>query len=371
MPKGGGSGGGGGGGRGGGGRSGGSSGGRGSSVGVGRGGSGGTGHSSIGYLTSTQGRRANYFSEGGGKPFILPSSYPFPGRAMGGGTRGAIAGTRTYGSGYTYRSNQGSWYSVARQPFPFGFWPIFWPGHGYSDEYGANATIAAQRPGGDQVIVHLVLDPKKGNYNLSNVNGVNESYWMIGDRDSTDTLLSLLIDAQGTTAYGCGVSSNAIQLFNSTVYLTNSTVPNSTSTTNANSTTSVLFENVIQWYRASSFVLAFTGYNNTFAFPPLNETAGLGWNSSSPLRDAQLYSPWLHCINNTIVAALPILDPKSGLSDGAVAGITIAVIFGTMILSVVAIWMWLVVRQKRWLHKQRTTSTDYHYNMPLLPSGHQ
>ncbi|KAG8851005.1 hypothetical protein FRB91_008569 [Serendipita sp. 411] len=368
TPKGGGSGGGG--GRGGGGRgsSGGSGGAHGSSglsAGAGRGLSGDTGHPSIGYgPTNTQNRAANYFSGGGGEPFILPNSYPFPGRAMGGGTRGAVPGTRTYGSGYTYHSEEGERGGVAGQPFPFGFWPIFWVGRGHSDEYGANAIVASQRPGGKQVIVELTLNSTGGNYNISNLNGVNESYWMIGDEESTRTLLSLLVDpspsSPGGHPYGCSVSNNTVQPFNGAILPTSSTATNSTNSRN----TSVHFENVIQWYRASSFALAFTGYNNTFAFPPLNGTSGTGWNSSSPLPEAQVYSPWLRCINTTITAALPIIDQKkkTHFTSLAISLIIVGAVLVFFILCAAGFYLRRRYYQHRGHHNDGDYPLSYQYN---------
>jgi hypothetical protein len=132
---------------------------------------------------------------------------------------------------------------------------------------------------------------------------------MIGDSQSVTTLLSVLADPQGTYTYGCGVEKLPIDSFNSSGPLS-----------------SVRFENVIQWYRASSFALAYTGYNNTYALPPFNLTAGLGWNDSTPLPAALISSPFLQCINKTVTAALPIIDQadsSSPLQPGAMAGIII------------------------------------------------
>jgi hypothetical protein len=235
---------------------------------------------------------------------------------MGGGTRGEVQGTRAFGSGYPYSVGEVSHTGVAGQPFPFGFWPIYWIGHGHSDEYGANTTVAAQRPGGNQVIVQIAPNVTSSTWNTTLINGVNETYWMIGDDESVVTLLSILVDKNATDLYGCGVQNLTIQPFNSSDPLN-----------------PVRFENVIQWYRASSFALAFTGYNNIYALPPLNETADLGWDDSTPLPDALQYSPFLQCINGTISAALPILDREGpALSKGQIAGIAVGSVFGALFL---------------------------------------
>lgn len=321
SPKGGGGGGGGRGGGGGGGSS-----GRGSSSGgsgAGRGGSGDTGHSAISYGTASTGTRsANYFGGGGGRPMTLSEASAFSGRQMGGGVRSDVPGTRAFGSGYTYYVGDVRRTGVVGQPFPFGFWPIYWAGHGHSDEYGANQTIAAQRPGGEQVLVQLVPNITDSSWNTTIINGINETYWMIGDRESVTTLLSVLVDTNTTDEYGCNVQNLTISSFNSSALLE-----------------PVHFENVIQWYRSSSFALAFQGYNNSYAFPSLNETSSLGWNDSTPLPDPLQYSPFLQCINETITAALPILDgePSSTLSNGQIAGITVGSVLASMLLCCCAI----------------------------------
>jgi hypothetical protein len=130
---------------------------------------------------------------------------------------------------------------------------------------------------------------------------------MIGDLQLVTALLSVLADSQGTYTYGCGVEKLNVDPFNSSSPLT-----------------PVRFENFIEWYRSSSFALAYTGYNNTYALPPLNQTAGLGWHDSTLLPVALISSPFLQCINETIIASLPILDQaNSPLSTGELAGIII------------------------------------------------
>ncbi|KAG8815431.1 hypothetical protein FRC17_000713 [Serendipita sp. 399] len=331
------SGGGGGGGRGGGG--GGRGGGTGSS-GAGRGLSGGTGRPAITFPgIDTGGRSANYFSGGGGKPFIIHSPSRFSGREMGGGSRSDVVGTRSYGSGYPHSSVRG----VAGQPFPFGFWPMYWGGHGQSDEYGGNSDLDQDRPGGNQVIVQLAPNTTIISYNVSAVNGIDETYWMIGDRESVTTLLSILVDVKDGKKYpyGCGVLNNTILPFDST----NSTIH---------------FSNVIQWYRSSSFALAYEGYNNSFAFPPLNETSGVGWNASTPLPEQQLYSPFLHCLNSTITTALPILDgPRPKYSKADIVGI----VLGSLIGAICAVFCCVIPCVKEIRHriknKNKSNNNDY------------
>jgi hypothetical protein len=301
-----------------------SGGGKGVGAGTGRGGSGDTGHPSISSASSK--RSANYFSGGGGKPFTLPSGNVFAGREMGGGTREQVPGTARMGSGYPYYVNNPQTRGVYLNPFPFGFWPVYWYGHGYSEEYGYNRSVADERPGGALSMVNLAPAPGTS-WNTSAVNGINETYWMVGDQQTVTTMLSLLVDPQGSDQYACGVQNNTIQPFNST----DPALP-------------FHFENVMQWYRSSSYALAYTGYNNTYALSPLNETTPL--DQSTPLPQEQMYSPFLHCINNTLVTAVAILDgnPQT-LTGGEIAGIVIGAVAGAIILAA-CIWYLLKRRQK-------------------------
>jgi len=305
----------------------------GSSAGTGRGGSGDTGQPAISVASGST-RYADYFSPGGGSPTVVPQNSIFHGRQMGGGSRSEVPGTPAYGSGYPYTSESIVTYGVVGQPFPFGFWPTYWAGRAGSYEYGGNHTVEAQRPGGGQVLVQLAPNNSSSPWNTTTINGTNETYWMIGDTDSVTTLLSLLVDDHDTYPYGCNVQNLTIVPFNST-----------------DPAAPVRFESVIQWYRASSFALVFEGYNNSYALPPLNKTADLGWDEATALPTALQYSPFLQCINATIAAALPILDsdsPPPGLSNGQIAGIVIGSVNGAILLAFL-----LCCTVRRYLHKRR------------------
>ena len=264
-----------------------------------RGGSGNTGRPSIasnswGSSTSTLGK-ADYFSRGGGTPFTVGSG-TFAGRLAGGGTRDQVVGTRRFGSGYPYSNGNIQSRGVLGQPFPFGFWPILWVGHGYSGEYrGGRVNGTEERPGGE--LVQVALTPNATEWTLSAEQTANntaaETFYMIGDRDSIETMLVILSPCVGCEEYSCGSVNSSITLFNS-------------------STSQVHFENTIQWYRSSSFQLAYLGYNNTYSFPPLNESTTLDWENSTPLSDALNSDTFLQCLNNTITAALPVLNAGCG-----------------------------------------------------------
>lgn len=265
-----------------------------------RGGSGNTGRPSIssnswGSSTSTLGK-ADYFSRGGGSPFTIGSGAPFAGRLAGGGTREQVGGTPRFGSGYPYSNGNIQRGGVYGQPFPFGFWPILWVGHGYSGEYrGGRVNGTEQRPGGE--LVQVAVTPNASEWSLTAEQTANnsavETFYMIGDRDSVETMLLILTPCIECEEYSCGAVNSSITLFNDT-------------------TSEVGFENTIQWYRASSFQLAYLGYNNTYAFPPLNESTTLDWENSTPLSDGLQADTFLQCLNTTITAALPVLNAGCG-----------------------------------------------------------
>ncbi|CAG7846370.1 SubName: Full=Uncharacterized protein {ECO:0000313/EMBL:CCA69040.1} [Serendipita indica DSM 11827] len=314
-------------------------------AGTGRGSSGDTGHPAVSFpAIGGNGRLANYFSYGGGKPFMLPSSSAFAGRSMGGGTRDQIAGTPRYASGYPYSVSRPEYDTTRRgvysQPFPFGFYPIYWGYHGYGGEYAGgegqnvqhNLSVIAERPGGN--LSYVKVTPKRGSHYAKTAS--DDIYWMIGDYESVSTMLSLLVDSTWTT-YGCEVENSTILPFITVradggplqYNTSNTTLGNSTLTSN-DTAPPFRFENVIQWYRASSFALAYQGYNNTYAFPPLNETTSPSdWAFSTPLPDRLKQPGFLSRVNRTISAALPIIDgPKPKLSTAEVVGIVIGSVFG-------------------------------------------
>ncbi|KAG8832953.1 hypothetical protein FRC18_004352 [Serendipita sp. 400] len=304
---------------------------------------------------------------------------------MGGGLREQITGSPRYASGYPYTNGDVMRNGVRGQPFPFGFWPIYWGYHGYGGEYAGgegtgwhNTTITDQRPGGE--LVYVQLSPVKGSILDASAlyTGLNDTYYMIGDKESVVAMMTLLTDAPpgatGGKTFGCGAQNKTVLPFitvnpdgsplvyhNSTA--TNTTVSsNTTTTTGTNTTTTsggnstntttlpIRFENVMTWYRASSFAIAYENYTNYYALPPLNETTGVGWDHATPLPNNQVLSPFLRCVNTTIKAALPIFDAEQAvLTAGAIAGIVIGSVCGAILLGVAVFFGY-----KFWQKKQKT-----------------
>ncbi|CCA71842.1 hypothetical protein PIIN_05777 [Serendipita indica DSM 11827] len=226
---------------------------------------------------------------GGGSRRTIPSNAaagPFAGREYGGGDRHTIYGTRAYGSGYPYGANNAR--SIRGRPFPYGVWPISW-GQNYlgGDEYSLNAIINGTtyeldflRPGGPMGVVKLAPD-------TSHWSGVSseEVYEMIGDRDSLAFMMADLVD-------WCHVQPQTLRRFDPS---------------NPSSISQPRPENVIQYYRASSFAVTYPGYKNTFALGS-NISTSQTFADSSPLPSRIANSGFLRCINDTIGNALPIAD---------------------------------------------------------------
>ncbi|PVF97198.1 hypothetical protein CPB86DRAFT_786208 [Serendipita vermifera] len=273
------------------------------------GGSGGTGRSPISSVPSFGvGKQADYFSRGGGSSFTLGSSSPFAGRLAGGGTREMVVGTPRYGSGYPYGYTSGSSYRTGTvgMPFPFGFWPVYYPHYGHSHQY--NNTVEDKRPGGQ--LVQAAFQPNATQWYISQEAANNETYWLLGDRESVSAMLQILSGCKDCETYSCGIS-NVTEIVPMTMDLVdfsaNSTNTNTTIRSNS-STTPPQVQNVVQYYRASSFALAYTNYTNMYSIAPLNETTDVFWENSTPLPTLLKNSAFMQCVNNTLVAGLPILN---------------------------------------------------------------
>ena len=254
-------------------------------------------------------RQMAAWSGGGGRPYTLPSDSNnlFAGRLYGGGDRWTIYGTRAFGSGYPYGVDDTS--TVAGRPFPYGSWPISWGGnYAGSNEYSGKVADI-QRPGGRLVNVELTSIDKRWN------NTDEEIYHLIGDLDSVISITASMVD-------WCH------------------TVPKWPSAFALSANNSLRPENVLQYYRSSSFALAFKGYNNSFALPPLNTSTNLFHEQSSLPPDIVRYSPFLKCINETIANALPILDGWDlPMTEGERAAIIVPATFFAL-FACYFLWKW-------------------------------
>ncbi|KAG8847838.1 hypothetical protein FRC20_002665 [Serendipita sp. 405] len=236
---------------------------------------------------------------GGGGKFVKiskDSNHPFQGRTFGGAKRKEIRGTRTFGSGYPY--GVGNQSTIAKRPFPFGVWPLYWDQDFMnSSEYGPQYD--AIRPGG--LIAYVPLRTTQDHFNVTQ----DEIYYAIGDRESLLlTMVSYVTWCHVTPAW-----------------------PSKFDPTSPNST--IKLENVVQYFRASSFALASLVYNNTLARTWDSET-----KDSTPLPEVMEHSPFRKCLDSVTENALPIVNKPPGTQ---IAG-TLIIVF----VCTVYIWAFLI-----------------------------
>lgn len=252
-------------------------------------------------ITSSYSNRGfSSFSSGGGPRTTVPSSLPFAGREVGGGTRAEIHGTRRYGSGYPYGplAYTGSSYGAVRvnaAPFPFGFWPIgwYWPyAYAASYDYSAASPNNSSRPGGGLELITVSSDDIINFPTLASEEQVG-TYMLLGDNESLGAIMDVL--RLSKSAQGCAINKYTTEAYPNTANIAQTIGP----------------QNVVQWYRASSFALGFTGFNNSRSYYPANETDTITFDDSDPLPSSLVDSAFLQCLNHTIGEALPILDPPA------------------------------------------------------------
>ncbi|KDQ50248.1 hypothetical protein JAAARDRAFT_211840 [Jaapia argillacea MUCL 33604] len=249
----------------------------------------------LGFSSGVSGKTMSSYSPGGGKPFKLGSSSPFSGRLAGGGTRAQVFGNSRYGSGYPYG---GSGTYIDYRPLPYVFYPVpIYPDYYGSDTYAHfNDT---QRPGGNVSVVIL-----QGN----NFPHTPEIYRVVGDRFSVSAVLDAVV-------IDCSVQNTTLISFD----LTANSYPEP--------------EQIIQWYRASTFGLSLDSYNNSASLPSnmpsSNNTAPLPLSADTPLPNG-LNMTFLSCLNMTIGASIPLVDPPRSYQyrRGILIGIILAAIVG-------------------------------------------
>ncbi|KAG8753723.1 hypothetical protein FRC14_005779 [Serendipita sp. 396] len=266
----------------------------------------------IDYSPSSMGStKVSSWSDGGGPRAKINANgadllNPFAGREYAGGGRWDILGTRAYGSGYPYGAPDVT--TIKGRPFPHAMWPISWgPEYLGGEEYWGD-DLDLLRPGGAVGTINVLT---KDTSKWPNV-GSDEVYTMIGDKESLTFMISDLVRV-------CHAAPATPRKFDPTTAGTNLAQPRP--------------ENVVQYYRSSSFALAYPKYNNTFALPSSNLTTN---HESVPLPGSIINSPFLRCINDTIRASLPLMDafasPKKKHSPGAIAGIVIGSVGGPILL---------------------------------------
>ncbi|KAG8794523.1 hypothetical protein FRC17_008283, partial [Serendipita sp. 399] len=271
-------------------------------------------------------RIMDHWGNGGGKNGNIPRNarHPFPGRAFGGGKRKDIRGTRAFGSGYPYGTVNRS--TIARRPFPYGVWPLYWDQNFMdADEYGPKYD--AFRPGG--FVASVPLRTTTEHFNVTD----EEVYYAIGDRESLLFLMiSFVTECHVTPAWPSRFDPSS---------------PNAP----------IKLENVIQYFRASSFALASPAYNNTFARTPSRFDT---MKNSTRLSEFMEYSPFRKCVDGVTENALAIMNPPPGRTelDEFVRALMYAGVFIVIGILLFLAYAYRVVhhlrsRFQRWLYGDR------------------
>jgi hypothetical protein len=184
--------------------------------------------------------------------------------------------------------------------------------------------------------VQAAIEPNATQWYISQEAANNETYWLLGDRESVTAMLQILSGCKDCQTYSCGIV-NVTEVQPLTIDLTNFTASNSTILPVNSSTTPPQVQNIVQYYRASSFALAYTNYTNMYAVAPLNETTEVGWGNSTALPDLLTHSAFLQCVNNTLVDGLPILNAAEKMK---VAGFQLGtVVFAAVVAALFNAWI--------------------------------
>lgn len=157
---------------------------------------------------------------------------------------------------------------------------------------------------------------------------------IIGDQQSVQDVMDVLVSSS------CDVFNSTILPFNA------SSIPSGNNSTSPSSPSTLQPEQVIQYYRSSSFALTMDGYNNTAALasnaPPAvswsnndnndNATPSLGMTDTALPTDGTDMN-FVSCVNQTIGQALPIMNGADRLVIGG---------GGLMMPSIGLLWLFVL-----------------------------
>ena len=303
---------------------------------------------------------ATPFADGGGNERIIPAG-KFTDRRVGRGTRGEIYGSARFGSGYGhYIQTDNGWkyepnmsLNVTGRDFHFGFPPIAWGN--YSGGHDYTSVKDEDLPG-----VAFVGPPRRYPYDIPARQGAiiarrNDQRWIfVADAATVNILWDVLRlpEEKG----GCGLDGWSPKVNTVTVFDATQGPETHVSITQMDLVsppyTFVLDPwNVVQYYRGSSAFLANSSYDNEYAHPGSNNT---DYWKATPLNTTGLDLNFLNCLNTTIAAAIPIIDPtfivrrpyvsKDKLSS-QIAGIVLGSIVGVLLL--VGLVSCLCIRRRR------------------------
>lgn len=156
---------------------------------------------------------------------------------------------------------------------------------------------------------------------ISSNSTINQTYHIVGDRSSISAVLTALI-------HNCSVQDTSSQI---AAFDADAATP------------AVLPEQVVQWYRASSFALSLDKYNNSASsrasMPANNNTAPPPTSADTPLPEG-VDAPFLACLNGTIAASVPLMmyqRPSHKLGASAIASIVVGSVVGAILLMLFAV----------------------------------
>ncbi|KZP03380.1 hypothetical protein FIBSPDRAFT_879518 [Athelia psychrophila] len=213
---------------------------------------------------------ASTYGGGGGKSTTIPAGTAFAGRTVGGGTRDQVFGNSAYGSGYPGVVSRG----VSGRGFPFFFWPVVWGGAAGgaagaylhdTKEYGDCSN--SSRPGGSMTQATFTS------------NSTGTTFYLLADNSTVAALIT-------TIAANCTLSPLS------------STAPTPYNCSNPSAPQP---EQAIEYYRASSVVLALSGYNNSAAYSSDE-------NAAASALPSGIDTTLLDCLNQTIGLSVPLVN---------------------------------------------------------------
>ena len=300
---------------------------------------------------------ATAFSTGGGNGQTINGG-AYGGRKSGGGTRNEIYGTARYGSGHGkyVPSSSGDGMAqyepvlaldVSGRDFPHGFPPISFGDYGGGDEYYGRDEN--NFPGRDNVPSNGELNPTP--YHTDGLVLRKDKYIWILLADAVTlkivTAVLALPEAQGGCNYPY-LLPEALERDEASRWNANRTIADQhvvgygTTLAFADGIKAYFIYpwNVMQFYRGSSVALGSAAYENEFAFNGNNNTNYL---ASSPLNTTDIDMNFFQCLNQTIAASIPIVNPnlilRSRLTGGQIAGIVVGSVAGAVLI-LAGLWFW-------------------------------
>ncbi|TDL14049.1 hypothetical protein BD410DRAFT_291493 [Rickenella mellea] len=120
-------------------------------------------------------------------------------------------------------------------------------------------------------------------------------------------------------------------------------------------------EQVVQYYRASTFALTLDTYNNSASsleWMPYDTNWGAPWPEADAPHPNGVDLNFLNCINSTIAASVPLFGSQKKLSGGDIAGIVVGSVVGFLALVGLAFLCVKRFRPEWWAVVMRTEKRE-------------